>query len=170
VNDQKKEVVPRPHPPVPTHRRLPPPLIDSPAFVLMQAGRLALEWTAEALEPLGLSVHEFAVLSVVGRLGPVGQNVIADRLGLNEVTVSELVSRLEGEELTERRQSWTDGRRRLVCATRAGAELLGEAADEVAGIEALCLTHMTEELQARLAELPPPDLTPVEEALRLRWD
>jgi MarR family transcriptional regulator, lower aerobic nicotinate degradation pathway regulator len=136
----------------------------------MQAGRLALEWTAEALEPFQLSLPEFAVMSVVHRLGPVAQNVIANRLGISEVTVSGIASRLVGEGLAERRVHVFDIRRRLLTLTVAGGELLAEASDELSGVEALCLEHMTEELRQRLAELPPPDLNPVEEALLLRWD
>jgi hypothetical protein len=49
---------------------LPPPLIDSPVFVLMQAARLAQEWTAEALVPFELTLHDFAAMSVIRSLAP----------------------------------------------------------------------------------------------------
>jgi DNA-binding MarR family transcriptional regulator len=84
--------------------------------------------------------------------------------------MSELASRLEGQGLAERRTHPFDGRRRVLGLTEAGVELLAEAADEVAGVEALCLEHVTEELCARLAELPPEVLSPVEETLRLVWE
>jgi hypothetical protein len=59
----------RPTPPVRIDGRLQAPLSESAAFVLMQTGRLAMQWTAEALELFELSIAEFATLALIQRLG-----------------------------------------------------------------------------------------------------
>jgi DNA-binding MarR family transcriptional regulator len=153
-------------PPVRTDGRLQGPLIESPAFVLMQAGRLAMAWTAEALELFELSVQQFATLALIHRLGPMSQAAAADRLGISKAAMSELATSLERAGLAERRMGMFDGRKRALWITRSGAELLAEAADELAVVDAQFLEHIGEEVIQALAQLPPRDLTPVEAALR----
>jgi MarR family transcriptional regulator, lower aerobic nicotinate degradation pathway regulator len=158
--------VSRPSPPVPTDVRLPGPLADSPGFVLMQVGRLAMEWTTEALALLELNLHEFATLMLVYRMGGISQAAIADRLGISKAAVSELATDLEARGLAERRPHRFDRRRRALYVTPGGSELLAEAADELAAIDAQFADKVGEEAIRALSELPPPRLTPVEEAMR----
>lgn len=88
-------------PPVPVDVRLQGPLKESPAFVLMQAGRLAMDWTAEALELFGLRVPQFATLALVHRLGAISQASIAERLGIGYPAMSALATGVDAQ-FTER--------------------------------------------------------------------
>jgi DNA-binding MarR family transcriptional regulator len=145
--------------------RLQAPLSESAAFVLMQTGRLAMEWTAEALEMFELSIAEFATLALIQRLGQMGQSAIAERLGLTKAAMSEVAAGLVGAGLLQRMMPFYDGRQRLLDTTRAGAELVSEAADEIAIVDAQFTDRAGEEVIHALAELPPPNLTPLERAL-----
>jgi DNA-binding MarR family transcriptional regulator len=90
----------------------------------MQTGRLAMEWTAEALELFELSIAEFATLALIQRLGRMGQSAIAERLGLTKAAMSEVAAGLAGAGLVQRMMPFYDGRQRLLDTTRAGAELV----------------------------------------------
>jgi DNA-binding MarR family transcriptional regulator len=145
---------------------LPPPLIDLPSFVLMQAGRLAMQWTAEALELFGLSVAEFATLAMIQRLGSMTQAALADRLGISHTTMSRVASGLVGAGLAIREYDYFDGRQRRLCITGAGSELVAAAADELAEVESPLPAEVTE----ALAKLPPENLRPILETVRqLDW-
>jgi len=145
---------------------LPEPLFESAAFVLMQAGRLALEWTAAALAERTLTPHEYAALAVIQRFGGISQGVVAQRLGLSKASLSAIATRLERRDLISRVQHpWRPGRRALY-VTRRGLELLGELENELSAIDARFRKRVdTASLQA-LAEIPARDLTPIELALR----
>src|SRR5215467_7280960 len=100
----------RPSAPVRIDGRLPPPLIESPAFVLMQAGRLAQDWTTQALEPFGFTVADYAALSVMLGLGPIKQAALAERPGLSQVATSGLASSLVSRGLAQRFVAFHDCR------------------------------------------------------------
>src|SRR2546423_9934961 len=120
-------------PPVPVHVRLQGPLKESPAFVLMQAGRLAMDWTAEALELFELSVPQFATLALVHRLGAISQASIAERLGIGYPAMSAVATALEAAGLVERRGGSFDGRGPAAGGPRAGGALLPGAFCEARG-------------------------------------
>jgi DNA-binding MarR family transcriptional regulator len=132
----------------------------------MQVGRLAMEWTAEALEPLELTLAEFAALALIKRMGPLTQAAIGERLGIRKAPMSRLATRLEQAGLAERQMDWWDGRKRRLSITGAGAEIVAEAADELGAVEHSFIERVGEEAIQTLAELLPPDLSPVELALR----
>jgi DNA-binding MarR family transcriptional regulator len=160
----------RPAPPVRVDERLPPGLIESPLFVLMQAGRIAQEWTASALAVLELELVDFALMLLVNRLGPMIQTAIADRLGISEPALTPVAARLERQDLIQRQPHRFDGRRRLVSLTQAGEHLLADAVDELEDIQGMCLDHMGEEQCKRLASLAPRRLSPVEHVMSFTRD
>ena len=59
-----------------------------------------------------------------------------------------------------------DGRKRALAITRPGRELLAEAADELAIVDAQFADVAGEDVIRALAELAPPNLTAIEIALR----
>jgi DNA-binding MarR family transcriptional regulator len=153
-------------PPVRTDGRLQGPLSESASFVLMQAGRLAMQWSAEALEVFDLTLPEFAALALLQRMGPISQAGIADRLGISKAPMSRLATRLERGGLVQRELTLWDARKRVLRITLAGAELVAEAADELAAVDNDFLQRAGEDALRALAELLPPELSPVEAALR----
>jgi MarR family transcriptional regulator, lower aerobic nicotinate degradation pathway regulator len=116
-------------------QRLPPPLIDSPAFVVMQAGRLAFDWTVEVLEVFGLTVADFAALALIHQLGPIKQGAVAERIGISRVAMSGVASVLAERNLIGRVAAFTDLRRRLLHMTDIGIDLLTIAMDELAEVD-----------------------------------
>ena len=76
----------------------------------MQAGQIAQEWVADALEPYGLTVVQYAAMMVIQRLGPVPQVWLAVRLGRSKAAIARLASDLEAEGLVQRHPSWGDRR------------------------------------------------------------
>jgi DNA-binding MarR family transcriptional regulator len=94
-----------------------------------------------------------------------GQSAIAERLGLTKAAMSGVAAGLTGAGLVQRMMPFYDGRQRLLDTTRAGAELVAEAADEIAIVDAQFTDRVGEKVIQALAELPPPNLTPIERAL-----
>jgi len=137
----------------------------SPAFVLIQLGLLAEEWTAEALLPVGLDLRQFAAMLLIKDRG-LPQVMIAERLGVSAAAVSELISHLVDEELAARRVDYRDSRRRVVVLTEAGKQLLAVAADEVTAVEAALTEHLSDETVALLARMAPPRLSPIQRIFR----
>jgi DNA-binding MarR family transcriptional regulator len=149
-----------------TDRRLQGPLFDSPTFVLMQAGRLAMEAAARTLEPFGLTVVEYATLLLVRSSGGISQGVLGARLDLSKASICRVVTRLERRRLVERRQHMLNPARRALFSTGAGLELLFEAATSFAVVDARYRKCLGDEAAQALAELPPRELSVVELALR----
>jgi DNA-binding MarR family transcriptional regulator len=153
-------------PPVRTDLRLQGPLFESPTFVLMQAGRLAMEWAARALEPFELSVAEYAALLLVQRYGGISQGAVGARLGLGKASASGLAVRLERRRFIERRQDVFHPGRRALYITSAGVGALTELAAAVAAVDRRFAKCLGPNGCQALAELPPRRLSPVEVALR----
>lgn len=132
----------------------------------MQAGRLAMEWTAEALAVYELTLTEFAVLALIERMGPISQAALATRLGISKAPMSRMATGLVQTGLAERHLDLWDARKRKLSITQAGVELVAEAADELAAVDDQFLERTGEESIQALAELLPPELSPVELAIR----
>jgi DNA-binding MarR family transcriptional regulator len=132
----------------------------------MQAGRLAMECTEDALAPFGLTVGQFAALALIHRLGGVSQAGLVERLGMSKSSVSRLVIGLLEDDLVQQALQWRDGRQRALYTTPAGADLAVRAAEAVATRGARFAAHVGDGAIRALAELAPPNLSPVEAALR----
>lgn len=85
---------------------------------------------------LGLTPGEVRTLVHAARAGAVRQNVLADRMGIEAMTVTGYLDRLEGRGLVERRADPTDRRAKLVHLTAAANELLENVLPISAGIRA----------------------------------
>ncbi|WP_378947071.1 MarR family winged helix-turn-helix transcriptional regulator [Mesorhizobium sp. ANAO-SY3R2] len=69
---------------------------------------------------LGLTTGEGRVLLNVRRFGPTRQNLLAERLGVEAMTLSGLVDRLESKGYVERQPDPADRRAKLVTLTDEG--------------------------------------------------
>ena len=156
----------RTRPPVRTDRRLQGPLFESPVFVLMQSGGLAMDWAGRALEISGLSVTEYAALQLVRGDGGLSQGVVGTRLGLSRATVCRLAMELERRHLIDRVQDMFHPGRRSLYLTSTGANVLAEATRALAPVEGRFRKAIGDDALRALAEMPPRALSPVELAIR----
>ncbi|PWK76267.1 MarR family transcriptional regulator [Aminobacter sp. AP02] len=73
---------------------------------------------------LGLTTGEGRALFNVLRAGPIRQTALADRLGIEAMTLSGLVDRLEAKGFVERQPDPADRRAKLVTLTDAGSTVV----------------------------------------------
>lgn len=90
--------------------------------------------TAEA--GLGMTTGEGRVLLNACRTGPIRQSLLAERLGIEAMTLSCLVDRLEGKGYVERQQDPDDRRAKLVTLTEAGTAVVARMEPIAASIRA----------------------------------
>jgi DNA-binding MarR family transcriptional regulator len=74
---------------------------------------------------LGLTPGEGRTLAQAARAGMVRQNVLAERIGIEAMTLSTYIDRLEAKGLVERVPDPGDRRAKLVRLTEAASEALG---------------------------------------------
>lgn len=104
---------------------------------------------------MGLTPGEARTLSHAARAGAVRQTVLAERMGLEAMTLSVYVDRLEARGLVRRMPDPTDRRAKLVCTTEAAKAVLTE------------IFRVSAALNADIAgELTAPQLEEIREGLR----
>jgi DNA-binding MarR family transcriptional regulator len=134
------------------------------ANVLLQVfivGQLAGELLGRGFRPAGISPDHFAVLSVIGQLGPVTPTDLSRILGMPPTTVSSWVRRLASRGHITRLANPDDGRSALLEVTPRGREMIEKTQSVFKGV--------LEEVNARLgrSEAPVTDsLVELQEALR----
>jgi DNA-binding MarR family transcriptional regulator len=85
---------------------------------------------------LGLTPGEGRTLAHAARAGLVRQNVLAERMGVEAMTVSTYIDRLETKGLVERMPDPDDRRAKLVRLTEAASDALGSVNAAAASIRA----------------------------------
>jgi len=85
---------------------------------------------------LGLTPGEARTLAHAARAGMVRQNVLAERIGIEAMTLSTYLDRLEAKGLVERAADPDDRRAKLVRLTEAASEALGAVSAAGASIRA----------------------------------
>ncbi|MBN9076366.1 MAG: MarR family transcriptional regulator [Rhizobiales bacterium 65-79] len=85
---------------------------------------------------LGLTPGESRTLAHAARAGVVRQNVLAERIGIEAMTLSTYVDRLEAKGLVERVPDPDDRRAKLVRLTEAASDALGGVNSAAASIRA----------------------------------
>ena len=111
---------------------------DSFGFLVTDVARLIRSEMDRriGLAGLGLTASEARTLSHAARAGAVRQNVLAERTGVEAMTLSGALDRLEARGLIERRQDPTDRRAKLVQLTEKTDAMLARIAPISAGIRA----------------------------------
>ncbi|MGD9914074.1 MAG: MarR family winged helix-turn-helix transcriptional regulator [Rhizobiaceae bacterium] len=101
---------------------------DSFGFLVNDVARLTRqEFDRRTLEAgFGLTPGDGRTLSHVGRADGARQNVLAERMGVEAMTLSGALDRLEARGLVLRQADPADRRAKLVSLTEAGAELLSQ--------------------------------------------
>ena len=88
--------------------------------------------TGPALAPFGLSPKGFGALTVLVEEGPLSQQRLGERQGVDRTTMVAVVDELEQGALVERRRDPDDRRAYSLEATAKGRRMLKEAASRLA--------------------------------------
>jgi DNA-binding MarR family transcriptional regulator len=111
---------------------------DSFGFLVTDLSRLIrAEMDRRVAEAgLGVTAGEARALAHAARSGSVRQNVLAERMGIEAMTVSGYIDRLEARGLVRRRTDPADGRARLVELTPSAEIVLAAVRSIAAGLTA----------------------------------
>lgn len=102
---------------------------------------------------LGLTASEARTLVHAARAGATRQNTLAERIGVEAMTLSAALDRLETQGLVERRPDPTDRRAKLVHLTDAADAMLERIAPISASIRAEAARNIDPEDWKRLLEM-----------------
>lgn len=105
-----------------------------------------------ALAPLGLSPKAFGALTVIDAEGPLSQQRLATRQGIDRTTMVAVVDELERLGAVERRRDAQDRRAYSLQATAEGRALLERSRGAVAAAEDEFLAALPADEQQRLRE------------------
>lgn len=87
------------------------------------------------LDPIGLSMPEWRLLSAVGRFGVLSPTIAGERTAMDKVKVSRAAASLAARGLLKQNQDPDDGRGRLLRLTRKGNNLFATVAPTARSIE-----------------------------------
>jgi DNA-binding MarR family transcriptional regulator len=117
--------------------RIGPPATMAAVTSVMRVHQIVLAAVEPALRPLGLTFarYEALVLLSFSRRGSLPMRVMGERLQLHPTSVTNIVDRLEADDLVRRAPHPTDGRTTLVSITEAGRAKLELATKAVTDVE-----------------------------------
>lgn len=105
------------------------------------------------LEPLGLKVRSYSVLSLACSGCAPTQRELAEFLSLDPSQIVPLVDQLEGRGLVERRADPRDRRSKVITGTTAGAQLYKQARAATAEGESITMAKLSGSEQETLRDL-----------------
>lgn len=111
------------------------PLANRLGYLLKHVQLRFAEQGAKALEPLGITGRQLAVLVVLDAGEPLSQLEAAGRLGVDRTTMVALVDELEQLGLVVRRKSTEDRRKNIVELTERGHDALARGNEIHSGAE-----------------------------------
>lgn len=128
---------------------------DTIGFLITDLSRLMrAEFARHVTEAgLALTAGEARTLVHAARAGEVRQAVLAERLGVEAMTLSGYLDRLEARGLIERRADPSDRRAKLVCLTGASTGMLEQIATVAAGVRAEASRNIPDADWKRLIEM-----------------
>ncbi len=130
-----------------------PPVSDRFGYLLKHARERLSALSGEALEPLGVSGRELAVMTVLVHGEPPSQLEAAQRLAIDRTTMVALLDELEAKGLVERRADATDRRRNIVALTDRGQLTLVEGAQATDQAERRFLSSLSRADARRLRRM-----------------
>lgn len=116
-------------PACPVGEQLPAVLSDQLGFLLGRAHLTHRSIAERALASVGLGVKEFGALSVLVEEGPLSQQRLGERQGVDRTTMVAVVDELERRGLVERRRNPDDRRAYSLHATPTGRGGLRQASE-----------------------------------------
>ncbi|WP_199199006.1 MarR family winged helix-turn-helix transcriptional regulator [Amycolatopsis sp. CA-128772] len=101
-------------------------LLRWPTYLMGNLHRSGVSRIDAALAGSGVSLREFYVLVCVGEYGPLSQQNVADRLGLDRSDLVKVLDRLEAAGWVLRERDTEDRRRHVLTLTEAGRATVGK--------------------------------------------
>jgi DNA-binding MarR family transcriptional regulator len=114
---------------------LPAALSDRLGFLLGRAHLAHRSIAERALGELGVGVKEFGALAVLVDEGPLSQQHLGERQGVDRTTMVAVIDGLERKGLVERRRNANDRRAYSLHATSTGRRLLPQAGEALTRAE-----------------------------------
>ncbi|OZI71788.1 MarR family winged helix-turn-helix transcriptional regulator [Bordetella genomosp. 12] len=155
--------------PDPAIERL-PQLYSRPGFLLRRAHQIYVAIFEENFARLGISPAQYSVMIALHDLQGINQGELAKAIGMNKVTVSQIVQALETRGWVSRKQSDPDRRRLRLTLTPAGKKALNQTAEmaeatyaeQMAPLSAAERQRLMKLLQRIVTDLEPRARTPFE--------
>ena len=135
---------------IPNERRA--PSLPLTGMLLVKVGRALQRRFNDVLKPSELTPRHLQVLDEL-RQGPMSQQALADRVGVDPTKLVGLLNDLEGQHLVLRRRDPVDRRRHIVENSRAGEARVDAALAAAAAVEDELLAALDSEQRAQLREL-----------------
>jgi DNA-binding MarR family transcriptional regulator len=107
------------------------PLLGRPGFLIRRLHQLHCSLFLEETRDFDITPVQYSLMTTLAARGELEQNSLALEIGLERTSVAEVVPRLQGRGLLERRRSAQDGRVKLVRLTRRGRTLVRRMAQAV---------------------------------------
>ncbi len=118
-------------------------LAGSAGFLLGKAAQRLRELSEEALRPLGIRFHHYAVLAMLVEAGPRSQRSLGEWLAIDRTTMVELIDDLERLGLAERRRDPRDRRAYRVGVTTEGEAIFRQVREIIAGAQGQFLERLS---------------------------
>lgn len=119
-----------------------PMLMGSILHLLHRAGQVADDLFSKEIRDASLTPRQYAVLVVVSQHDNASQTDIVNATGIDRSTLADIVKRLVGRGLVQRRRSKLDARAYALKLSPAGAALLRTTEPAVASVESHILGHL----------------------------
>ncbi|MCU0888400.1 MAG: MarR family transcriptional regulator [Rubritepida sp.] len=104
--------------------KAPWPLEERPGFLLRRLHQAHVALFHELAGTFGVTPVQYSLLTAIAARGEADQTTLAGDVALDRSTAAATLARLAERGLIRRRRAAADGRARLCCLTRKGAELL----------------------------------------------
>jgi MarR family transcriptional regulator, lower aerobic nicotinate degradation pathway regulator len=107
------------------------PLLGRPGFLIRRLHQLHCSLFLEETRDFDITPVQYSLMTTLAARGELEQNSLALEIGLERTSVAEVVPRLQGRGLLERRRSAQDRRVKLVRLTRRGRTVVRNMAQAV---------------------------------------
>ena len=122
-------------------------------YLMAKTGSLARQRWAGMLAQLKVSPSQYGVLMALGEAGPLGQQHLAELVGVDPRNAVSIIDSLAAQGLVRREVDPLDRRRRVLDLTAKGRGLVGDLASVGAEIERDLLSPLTPAEQATLRRM-----------------
>jgi DNA-binding MarR family transcriptional regulator len=122
-------------------------------YLMAKTGSLARQRWAGMLAELKVSPSQYGVLMALGEAGPLGQQRLAELVGVDPRNAVPIIDSLAAHGLVHREVDPVDRRRRVLDLTARGREVVGELASVGAEIERDLLSPLTPAEQTTLRRM-----------------